>query len=215
MHESLATTAVPTRRRVLQTLAGAGGLLASALLPSAGAAALTSSEGHLRSLDLAATTAALGLTFYRSALTESTFQLGDAGTRQLDFMLLAHRRDARQVHALGGRVLSRFMFLPDSVYTDASVFVQTGLHLERASAQFYLAATRDLAAHNKPEIIRLLAHLAAHASQRQVQLAHLAGLDSEEATLGWEARSTSQALDALAVYLEKDRDGFQQLRVSA
>ena len=214
MNESSVGT-VPTRRRVLQTLMGAGGLLVSERLPGTGASALAAPGNHLRLLDLAAATTALGLTFYQRALTESEFTLGETGTRQLESLLAAQRTDAGQVQALGGQVLTRRVQLPDSVHRDASVFVQTGLHIERASAQFYLSATRDLAAQNTPEVTLLLARLAAHASQRQVRLAHLAGLSGDEAVLGSVARSTPEALGALSVYLGKARDGFQQVAVSA
>lgn len=166
----------PSRRQVLGTLVGVGGLAAAGMLPGLSGVGSAPLSDHTNLLDLAATTEALTVTFYHAVLSGAEFVINDEAADQLRLMLDAERQHLELLRALGGTPQTGPFYLPVHLLADASVFVHSGQQLERVATGMYIAATHEFAALGQPTLAATAAQLAASEAQHQMLLSHLAGL---------------------------------------
>ncbi|MGY2896011.1 ferritin-like domain-containing protein [Deinococcus sp. UYEF24] len=195
MSENSNPSVHPTRRRVLRTLVGTGGLLASGVVSGLAASTTTLATDPLSLLNQLATQEALLVTFYHAVLDGAAFSVTDTAADQLKTMLDTQRQHLQLLLAQGGRPQATSFALPEQVTADASVFVSTGQYLEQVSAATYVAATHDFAVLGRPALAATAAQFGAAEAQHLAQLSHLAGFDNID--LRTQARHFGRAPDGL------------------
>ncbi|ULH13913.1 ferritin-like domain-containing protein (plasmid) [Deinococcus sp. KNUC1210] len=199
-------TTTAARRRVLRDLLGTGGLLlADALAGNSRAAGTLNAPVPL--LQVAATTEALSVSFYTAVLAGATFHIGDKATAALRQILATERHHLKLLGRLGGLPGATTFSVDPQVQTDARSFIRTAQHLAHLSAQTYLAATEDLAAHREAALAGAAARLAAREAQHSAVLAQLAGLDPLAAVPPISARRATDLRAALTPYLRPGAPG--------
>ncbi|GGR03237.1 ferritin-like domain-containing protein [Deinococcus ruber] len=207
-------TTTATRRRVLRDLMGAGGLLVADTL--AGNSRATGMGGAVPLLQVAATTEALSVSFYTAVLAGATFHITDTATAALRQVLATEQQHLKLLRRLGGLPGATTFCVDPKVQTDARTFVMTAQHLAHLSAQTYLAATEDLAAHREAALAGAAARLAAREAQHSAVLAHLAGLDPlATAQPPLSSRRPADLWAALTPYLRPSAPGTLRLTLKS
>jgi len=185
----------PTRRRVLRTLVGTGGLLASGAMSGLAAPITAQPTDPLGLLNQLATHEALLVTFYHAVLTGAAFSVTRTAAGQLRTMLDTQHQHLQLLKAQGGRPEVTAFALPEQLTADASVFVSTAQYLEQVSAATYIAATHDFAVLGKPTLAATAAQFGSAEAQHLAQLSHLAGF--EDIDLRMQTRHFGGAPDGL------------------
>lgn len=195
MSENSNPSVHPTRRRVLRTLVGTGGLLASGVVSGLAASPAVQVTEPLDLLNQLATQEALLVTFYHTVLSGATFLVTDTAADQLRTMLDTQRQHLQLLTAQGGRPQAASFTLPEHLTADASVFVSTGQYLEQVSAATYVAATHDFAVLGRPVLAATAAQFGTAEAQHLALLSHLAGF--EDIDLRTQTKHFGQAPDGL------------------
>jgi len=178
-----------TRRGFLRNAAGvsvvvaSGGLVGAALEGPYGLGPIEAQAQDIPTiLDVATTGEALAATLHHAVVTRATFHIDDPARASLQHLLASDLQQYDVLRSLGGRSQARQFYVPRRLLSDASVFVQTSLTIERAIAGAYVAATHRFAVLGQPLLAVMAARHGANAAQHLSLIGHLAGLPYDATT---------------------------------
>ncbi|BDP44582.1 hypothetical protein DAETH_45510 (plasmid) [Deinococcus aetherius] len=171
-----------TRRSLLRGLAGTLALAGFGQAFGQGRDEMPSLD-HAAVLDLAATAEALAVTLYHQVLSAASFRVNEDTAEHLRSVLDAEVQHLQVLRSLGATPLTPRFYLPGELLKDASVFVDTALHLETVFTGAYVAATHEFAQRGQPELAATAAQIGASEAQHLTLLSQLAGLGPGNLTL--------------------------------